>query len=182
MATSLFIVALCLAQLAGWRRGAEEFRSSSAAPSLCYVAERFGRQFNDAVKALHLNPKSTTVLLPDVGAMLLMSDLRVVDLGGLVDRKIASLLSDGMPLAPYILGSVKPTFVSIHDNWIAASGLLTDPSFARDYVALVPGQDYVRRDAVKKVRNLSEIASHLQKDAASVPYPESSSCGGLLFG
>ena len=97
--------------------------------SLCYVAARYGQHFNTATHAIGLDPQSTSVLLADLGGVLLTSDLEVLDLAGLTNREIAHFLRDGRrrALAAYVLDDLRPTFIHIHDDWLTVSGLDGNP-------------------------------------------------------
>jgi hypothetical protein len=110
---------------------------------------------------------SHSLLTPDLGGELLDSHLRVYDLAGLCDRRIAGALSSAggtARLHDYLFDEVKPTFIHVSGAFVRLSGLHADPRFGRDYEPLheawsvmsmdmrgvrVPWWgDYVRRDAV----------------------------------
>jgi hypothetical protein len=119
-------------------------------------AERFDRY------AAELNVRDASVLLPDVGGMLLWSHLRVHDLAGLCDERIARLRAanpDGE--RNYVFGTMKPTFLHTYGRWSKIAHFEQDSRFASDYVPIHvyskeedPDQDglttgiFVRRDAV----------------------------------
>jgi hypothetical protein len=111
---------------------------------LCWVADRFGQQFNHY--ADRLGVQNGSLAAPDLGGTLLTSRLRVIDVAGLTDPKIATLRErrDWDGLGDYILGTVRPTFIHFHNRW--GLGLRNDPRLARDYVEILPGSDFVRRD------------------------------------
>jgi hypothetical protein len=109
------------------------------------------------------------LLTPDLGGQLLDSRLRVYDLAGLCDRRIAGELSSAggtARLHDYLLDEARPTFVHISGAFVRLAGLHRDPRFARDYAPLYESWrrqgfalaafsatepwwgDYVRRDAV----------------------------------
>ncbi|MBA8795335.1 hypothetical protein FHX74_003974 [Friedmanniella endophytica] len=110
----------------------------------CFVADRYGRLFD--LYADRLGVRTGTLVVPDIGGVLLVSRLRVVDLAGLTDRVIARDRGRGdtAAVAEQVFGVVRPTFLHLHRPWDA--GLRSDPRLRRDYRAIVPGQDYVRRD------------------------------------
>ena len=141
------------------------------------VASRFGGHgFNRLAAALPGRPAS--LLTPDLGGVLLHSELRVYDLAGLCDPVIArSLHQRPQALRDYVLGEVRPTFVHTQGAFTRSSALHVDPRFARDYVALheahstdpdwvrlwrgadVPPMwgDYVRRDALRAPEALASL-------------------------
>ena len=82
---------------------------------------------------------SHSLLTPDLGGQLLDSRLRVYDLAGLCDRRIAGTLSSagGSPrLHDYVFDDVRPTFIHISGAFVRLSSLHQDPRFERDYVPL----------------------------------------------
>jgi hypothetical protein len=106
---------------------------------------------------------NASILLPDLGAFLLSSELRVYDLAGLTDRVIAhSLHSDKKRLHDYVFDEIRPTFIKTNGEWAEYASLDQDPRFRRDYVPIHEGLDpallkkgvkvrsgeYVRRDAL----------------------------------
>ena len=141
------------------------------------VASRFGGYgFNRLAAALPGRPAS--LLTPDLGGVLLHSELRVYDLAGLCDPVIARTLHQRpQALRDYVLGEVRPTFVHTQGAFTRSSALHVDPRFARDYVALHEVQstdpdwvrlwrgaevpplwgDYVRRDALRAPEALASL-------------------------
>lgn len=127
---------------------------------LAMVRRAWVERFEDYRVRLGLGAAS--ILLPDVGCMLLESRLTVHDFAGLCDRRIAAgLRGDGTDLREYVLGELRPTFMHVVDKWGRAADFARDPRFARDYVALVEYDRetdrrpagvasgiYVRREAV----------------------------------
>ena len=133
-----------------WRDRALAFRERPTAP-LCDVAERTGMWYDAAADELGMHSAAASLLAPDLGGTLLVSPLEVIDMAGLTDEVIARDLRDGdrQALTDYVLEVRRPTFVHVHGYWIEAFGLVADPRFARDYVALLGTTDYVRRDAIQ---------------------------------
>lgn len=132
---------------------------------------RFGAEgFNALAVRLPQPPARASLLTPDLGGVLLQSDLRVYDLAGLCDPVIARALhAQPDRLRDYVFDEVRPTFIHTQGAFTRAAGLHEDPRFARDYVALHESTsappdwaglwrnsgppppfwgDYVRRDAV----------------------------------
>ena len=88
-----------------------------------------------------------TLLLPDLGGTLMVSNARIVDIAGLCDRDIAQVYhANRSPeeFAQYVLRALKPDLIHVHTYWAFRSGLNRDPEFAATYVSLGQG-DYVRR-------------------------------------
>ena len=126
------------------------------------IAEAFAFKFNRYADELDLEDAS--VMLPDIGATLYYSNLRVYDMVGLTDTLIAHALRNDKPLFyDYVFETVRPTFIHTHGNWTYASDLDADARFRRDYAVIeehpdkwvkdVTGRemmsgDYVRRDAI----------------------------------
>jgi hypothetical protein len=133
-------------------------------------AQRFGASgFNRLAGAL--NTPRASLLTPDLGGVLLDSNLRVFDLAGLCDRTIARALSSAgqvSHLHQYVFEEVRPTFIHTAGTFQRVARLHEDPRFSRDYIALheswaAPADwpsywksrdtppwwgDYVRRDAL----------------------------------
>lgn len=119
--------------------------------SMCFVAERYGHTFN--AYASYLGLRDATVALPDLGGTLLTSRLRVVDVAGLTDRRVADAYAarDTAALRHYVLNEVRPELLHVHAAWTAKSGLTEPRLVAAGYVPLYRegnGGDYVRADAV----------------------------------
>ncbi len=126
------------------------------------IASTFARPYNH--RAELIGTSNPSILLPDIGAMLYYSDLRVYDLVGLVDPVITrTLKADKQAFHNYVFDIVKPTFIHIHGNWTYAARLDDDSRFRRDYTPLqeyedkfiknnlgltMMSGDYVRKDAV----------------------------------
>jgi hypothetical protein len=103
---------------------------------LFYVRRAFAERIDRYAETLHL-AAGASVLLPDVGAMLLWSHLRVIDGAGLCDRTIAQTLArEPVVTRAYIFGEVRPTFIHTHNVWAKALSLEEDPRFAADYAAI----------------------------------------------
>ncbi|WP_199549303.1 hypothetical protein [Streptomyces sp. N35] len=120
--------------------------------SMCWVADRYGRTFNSYADQLELAPGATAAL-PDLGGMLLTTRLRVVDVAGLTDRRIAEAYAakDKEALRTYVLREVRPELIHVHMAWLGKSGLTDDRLTAAGYVPLYregAGGDYVLSAAV----------------------------------
>jgi hypothetical protein len=131
---------------------------------------------------------------PDLGGASLTARLRVVDLAGLADARIADFRAagDGRGLAAYLLGTVRPAFLSAVGPW-RLTGL--DPRLGSDYELLsttnpAQGGLYVRKAVVPSPAVLAELRATYRTDTAlMIRYVRAplSACGstmvpGQLFG
>ncbi|OXM74477.1 hypothetical protein CF166_04490 [Amycolatopsis sp. KNN50.9b] len=133
-------------------QAAERFSRTPTLP-MCFIADRFGRMFNQYADILGVREGS--VLEPDLGGTAMTSRLHVVDMAGLVDAKIADFYRDWdmAGMRDHVFEEVKPTFVHFRMYWGGLTGLAGDPRLARDYVPLYEypapaeyGGDFVRRE------------------------------------
>ncbi|MFI7338546.1 hypothetical protein ACIBUY_11475 [Streptomyces sp. NPDC050085] len=120
--------------------------------SMCWVADRYGRTFNAYADRLALRPGATAAL-SDLGGTLLTSRLRIVDLAGLTDRRIAAAYAaaDKAAVRRYVLTRVRPELLHVHAAWVGRTGLTRDRVTAAGYVPLYReenGGDYVLASAV----------------------------------
>ncbi|MGY0024403.1 hypothetical protein ACVHNB_36245 [Streptomyces sp. YJ-C3] len=120
--------------------------------SMCWVADRYGRTFDTYADRLALRPGATAAL-PDLGGTLLTSRLRIVDVAGLTDRRIADAYAahDKAALTRYVLDEVRPELIHSHGAWPGRSGLTAARLAAAGYVPLYRednGGDYVLASAV----------------------------------
>jgi hypothetical protein len=185
VAAVLAAVAL-LGSGSAWFGAAREFRAAPTAP-LCLVAQNTGRAFNDYARIVAV--PGASLLAPDLGGAALTSDLRLVDLAGLADRRIAALwaVGDRVRLRDEVFDRARPTFVTSNGDWSQLTGLLDDPRLRRDYVEIVTSPsgvtDFVRRDAVGP-DTLAALRDHARRvtmpaDAAARRSPRAS-CGDVL--
>ncbi|MBW1728407.1 MAG: hypothetical protein JRJ62_12695 [Deltaproteobacteria bacterium] len=104
------------------------------------VANSYAHKFNSYAEQLELEEAS--ILLPDIGATLYYSNLRVYDLAALTDKTIARTLRKNMPaFYNYIFEVCHPTFIHTHGNWTYAARLDDDERFRRDYVPISEYRD-----------------------------------------
>jgi hypothetical protein len=156
------------------RTEGQRFRANPTVP-LCVVADQRGRLFNTYADRLGI--ASGSLATPDVGGALLTSRLRVVDIAGLIDRKIAVVQQRDdriTTLANHLFDDVRPTFIHIHHPWDA--GIADDPRLARDYVG-ISGGDYVRREAVRRPDQLAALQAERLDQRSGTPR---GSCGDRL--
>ncbi len=132
---------------------------------LPFVRRAFADRFERYAIALHIDHGS--VLLPDVGAMLLSSRLRVFDLAGLCDETIARTLfhdHDRAAARDYVFAVVRPTFIHTDGVWSKAAAFEEDPRLLADYAPVFTysrdedplaeghiGGIFVRRDAIESL-------------------------------
>jgi len=129
-------------------------------------------RFNRLADALSVrNPRLVTA---DVGATLLLSHLRVIDLAGLCDRPIARMYyfkSKPESFARYVLNDVDPDFIKLdNDVWKEGMGLLRNERLNQNYIDLGRGE-FVRRASIRA--ELDESA--VRAIAAGIPSPSLSS-------
>jgi hypothetical protein len=176
----------------GWAAlgGAREFRAAPTAP-LCLVAQNTGRAFNDYARIVG-GPRAS-LLAPDLGGAALTSELRLIDLAGLADRRIAALWAAGdrTGLRDHVFDRERPTFITSNADWSRETGLLDDPRLRRDYVEIATSRsgvtDFVRRDALGDTPGggtLAALRGHAARvtgpaDAAARRSPRAS-CGDVL--
>jgi hypothetical protein len=168
---------------------ATSFRADPTVP-LCAVVTDSGRAFDGLAEVI--GQPDATVLTPDLGGSSLTSDLRLVDLAGLVDPTTASYWAAGdiAGLRDYVFTRLKPTFMKISSGWASGTGILADPRMRRDYTPLGdngygPGQ-FVRKSAVAAPGELAAARAYQRQ--AVLParshdlHAPLQSCGVLLPG
>jgi hypothetical protein len=102
-----------------------------------YIRNSYADRFNGYKQALGLDDAS--VLIPDVGGMLLYADLDVYDLAGLTDRTVAQYLGQKIyrpGFYAYTFETIRPTFIHTHAFWTQLTRLEDDPRFAQMYVPI----------------------------------------------
>lgn len=163
----------------------EKFREGPTVP-MCVVAERWGRIFNAYADIAGVGQGS--LLLPDVGGTALTSRLRVVDMAGLTEPRMAEFWAKQQwaELNDYVFEEVRPTFVHTHGAWGRA--IVEDPRFDRDYVEIRSmankGIDRVRRDVLSDPAVLEELRAYAKNqvpviEAAAASAPRGH-CGATL--
>ncbi len=184
---ALVLVAALIPSGVAWAGNAETYRGNSDVP-LCWIALRFGRYFNGYADILRLD--KGTLLAPDMGGSSLTSRLRLIDMAGLTDARIADIHAGkaDISMADYVFEDLEPTFVHSHGIWMH-NGLTIDPRMSRDYYRIQqsqdtssPDEDWVRKDVVHSDRQLqqlreysSDVLPHLLPD-----YQKTGECGTVL--
>jgi hypothetical protein len=131
--------------------GLRAFRAAPTAP-LCLVAQNTGWTINSYAEIVDV--PDPVLAAPDIGGAALVSNLRVVDIVGLADRRIAQFwaVGDIAGLRTHLLRDVRPTFLTLNPDWERLTGLAVDPRLVASYdkIATSPAgvTDWVRRDAL----------------------------------
>ncbi|GAA2817375.1 hypothetical protein [Saccharopolyspora taberi] len=159
--------------------------------SMCYVADRLGRVPN--AYADIIGATEASILLPDLGGSALTSRLHLVDLGGLVEPRIADFMKneDMAGMRDWVFEEVRPTFIHSRSVW-GDTGISADPRM-RDYVQIyryelpgAPAGDWVRRDAVPDEEALRKLREYADTVVAEVDHKDvtnvwpSRTCGPTL--
>ncbi|HEX4704748.1 MAG TPA: hypothetical protein VH352_21645 [Pseudonocardiaceae bacterium] len=182
--------ALVVAAIPVWGLFSGYSNSFRAAPTtpLCWVAERPSRA--DNAYADILGVRQSSLLTADVGGTALTSRLRIVDLDGLTDSKMAGFWADQnwAALDNYVFDVAKPTFIELHPPWGDLTGVNTDPRLVRDYTLIrvddADNTDWVRTSDVLSTGRLTQARDYATTDvtrtkdnAAAAPLRE---CGATL--
>lgn len=187
-AVGVVLAAAALVSGVGLAGQARAFRAEPTTP-LCLVAQNAGR--NVAGYAAIVGVPSPTVLVPDIGGSSLAGNVRIVDLAGLADARIAGFWRRGDPagLRDYVFGVVRPTFIKSHGGWSAMTGLTADFRLAADYSEIgstVGTTDWVRTDVLTRPDLLDQLRGYFSRvaapaDAEARRAPRAS-CGPVLRG
>lgn len=163
------------------------YRANSDVP-LCWIVLRFGEVFNGYADILALDEGS--LFTPDMGGSSLTSRLRLIDMAGLVESRIADIYAgtDHTDLTDYVFDEVQPTFVHTHGGWMG-NGITVDPRIERDYYRIHrsldpdrPDEDWVRKDVVREENQLQQLRDYAGRVLPPL-WPEfraSDSCGPTL--
>ncbi|MFI5780919.1 hypothetical protein [Nocardia sp. NPDC051570] len=165
----------------------ESFRTDPDVP-LCWIVARFGRLFNGYVDILGL--EHATLFAPDMGGSALTSRLRLIDMAGLTESRVADILAgkDHTALADYVFEERKPTFIHTHGPWLS-NRITVDPRIARDYYPIqqssdpaLPDEDWVRKDAVGDVGQLRQLRRYAGEVIPDLlpRFRASDACGAVL--
>jgi hypothetical protein len=153
----------------------------NAPVAMCTIANE-GKDFNTLANILDV--KQGSLLIPDIGGVLLTTRLTVIDSAGLANSAIAKAYqnNDHKAMNDYIYGQAKPTFVQVHAAWMIPA---EDPRLKQDYDLLYHRGtvwDYVRKDAVPSAGALAQA----QAWASTVMSRQSGTglhgCGNLTKG
>ncbi|MDG4862876.1 hypothetical protein P8605_32535 [Streptomyces sp. T-3] len=155
-------IALSCSLLLSWsgqQKAADSFRAYPTLP-MCLVVNRDGVMFNEYADRLGI--KNASVLLPSLGGTLLTSDLKVYDLAGLTEPRIADLLAedDIKGLQQYAFDELRPTFIHAVAVWAEKTDMKAPQLTAAGYVPLYRqgvGGDWVRADAVRDSARLESV-------------------------
>jgi hypothetical protein len=133
--TTAILVIAGIVTTANWADAVKAFRRLPTVP-MCWVAVTAGTTINDYASILGL--RSGTLLVPDVGGTALTSTLRIVDLAGLADARIADYWATNnmTGLRDHVFNQVRPTFIETHDFWSNSTGIVADPRMKIDYTPI----------------------------------------------
>ncbi|TWF77382.1 hypothetical protein FHX44_113291 [Pseudonocardia hierapolitana] len=165
--------------------GMRAFRAAPTAP-LCLVAQNTGRAINSYAELVDV--PDPVLAAPDIGGAALVSDLRLVDVVGLADPRIARFWAAGdtAGLRTHILREVRPTFLTLNPDWARLTGLAADPRLVQSYdkIATSPAgvTDWVRRDALRAgdLAALRIRAAQAVADDENARRSPRASCGDVL--
>ncbi|MFD3479528.1 hypothetical protein [Streptomyces sp. NPDC058695] len=153
--------------------------------SMCFVAERYGQVFNTYAERLGL--RHATVALPDLGGTLLTTRLRVLDLAGLTDRRIADAYASGdtSALRDHVLRAERPELLHVHEAWVDKPGLTRARLADAGYVPLYRqqnGGDFVRADAVPDPARITAVRAWAKPrlDRMVASQDHTGGCGATL--
>lgn len=99
------------------------------------VVSEIGHNFFLLGQALGID--SSLLAHHDAGGIAYDREIGLVDLGGLVDRKIAKNMANRAFLEQYIFEERRPDFIFGAINFAAASGFTESVRFTQDYIPLV---------------------------------------------
>lgn len=131
--------------------GVRVVRFAQAPPTSLATVERVAARFDAYADVLRL-PRAS-ILTADIGGTLLQSRLTVYDAAGLCEPDVVHTLKEDTPIwlarhprfFDWVFGTIKPTFIHLHDFWTFVTALEDDPRFLHDYVAINAYDDtYVR--------------------------------------
>lgn len=146
--------------------------------SFAKIAADYGGRYD--AYAASLGIEQASVLLPDMGATLYYSKVKLYDLAGLCDAMIARTLGrDQRAFYDYVFKTIQPTFIHVHGCWTGMAALDGDTRFRRDYVPIheyressvyfgqMRSGDFVRKDVVRE-EALIRLQTECDKRAAEL--------------
>jgi hypothetical protein len=147
---------------------ARDFRATPTAP-LCVVAQNAGRNITGYAEII--GQRDATLLAPDVGGAALVGPVRIIDLAGLANARIAGYWAeeDWPGLRDYVFDEARPTFIKSHGPWSSVTGLTADPRLASDYAEIGStsgSTDWVRVDALDGSGELERLRTYFTGVAA----------------
>lgn len=161
-------VLACVLTAITWQQRADRFSRGPTVP-LCAVVDQ-ARVYDEYARIL--GARNGSVVLPDIGGTALTSRLRVVDLAGLADRRVAGYWAAGdmAGLRDHVFARVRPTIIHAHGGWSTRTGLLTDPRATSGYTVVhrysATSADLVRTDALDTPGTLPELRAAASRAAA----------------
>ncbi|MFE0176385.1 hypothetical protein ACFWZ2_29125 [Streptomyces sp. NPDC059002] len=182
-AVALALSGTLLLSWSAQRERAAEFRAEPTLP-MCLIVNRDGVVFNEYADRLGI--KNASVLLPSLGGTLLTSDLKVYDLAGLTEPRIADALAakDAEGLRTYAFDELRPTFVHAVGVWARKSGMKAPRLTAEGYLPLYRtadgGGDWVRADAVEHPERLKRLRAWADRVVPAAFESGRDQCGDVL--
>lgn len=173
---------LLFSVVAQWKPAAD-FRAKPTL-SLCMVVKRHGVLFNEY--ADRLGVRNASVLTPSLGGTLLTSKLKVHDLAGLTEPRIADFLAAGdiKGLQAYALDELRPTFVHATDSWADKTGMKEPLLASKGYVPLYRTSEgtgaWVRADAVRHRERLPAVRAWTRQVLPTAHTEDRQRCGQHL--
>ncbi|WP_425824961.1 hypothetical protein [Streptomyces fractus] len=152
--------------------------------AMCMVVKRHGVLFNEY--ADRLGVRHASVLTPSLGGTLLTSKLKVYDLAGLTEPRIADYLAadDIKGLQAYALDKLRPTFVHATDSWADKTGMKEPLLVSKGYVPLYRTSDgagaWVRADAVGHSERLPAVRAWTRRVLPTAHTEDRQRCGQHL--
>jgi hypothetical protein len=134
------------------------------------VSHHFARKFETYARLI--GHPGASVLIPDIGALLWESPLRVYDVAGLIEPDAIRTLKKGTvfwhdehpEFFDWVFEELRPTFINTHDFFTRITAFDRDPRFERDYVAVNAYRDgWVERNVGLVLRS----GDFVRRDAAS---------------
>lgn len=169
--TTTILVIAAIVTTASWTDAVKAFRHFPTVP-MCWVAATSGTTINDYADILGLH--GGTLLVPDVGGSALVSNLRIVDLVGLADARIADYwaANDMTGLRDHVFNEVRPTFIETHDIWSTQTGLVADPRMKTTYTQISATDTdsgvWVRQDAIHNPELLNRVRHYATTTAQAL--------------
>ncbi|WP_245745903.1 hypothetical protein [Nocardia altamirensis] len=184
---ALTLVGVLIPSGSAFASASESYRATSDVP-LCWIVERFGYVFNGYADIIGLQQGS--LFSPDMGGTSLTSRLRLIDMAGLTEAKIADMYAgkDPTDLSDYVFEQVKPTFVHTHGAWMQ-NQVTIDPRMDRDYYRIhrspnldMSDEDWVRKEVVRDEAQLEELRQYAGRVLPPLwpGFRNSGSCGPVL--
>jgi hypothetical protein len=171
---TLGVVVAIAVSMVQFEASARAWRMQAKTP-MCIVVERDARTLNAMEDIIGRDDLSAGVI--DLGGQSMASDLRVIDLAGLGDAKIADYLGRGdlAGMRDYTFDVAKPDIITFVGTWDSTLGFNTDLRLERDYDVVYHTTDgdwadifsaygpvgfWVRKDVIPNQATLTELRNY----------------------